>query len=92
MVALKPRPNDTVSATMLANCRPWPVAHSRFPETRIGNTPGRMLTSMVTGERKASPMKAATKMISTVRPRLSLPIMLALLRAAIAESPVTAML
>ena len=51
-----------------------------------------MLTSMVTGERKASPMKAATKTISTVRPRLSLPIMLALLRAAIAERPVTAML
>ena len=92
MVALSPRPNETVSATMLANCRPWPSAHNSVPETRMGNMPGRMLTSMVTGERKASPMKAATNTISTVRPRLSLPIMLALLRAAIADSPVTAML
>ena len=36
-------------------------------------------------------MKAATNTISIVRPRLSLPIMLALLRAAIAERPVTEM-
>ena len=35
-------------------------------------------------------MKAATNTISMVRPRLSLSIMLALLRAAIADRPVTA--
>jgi hypothetical protein len=45
---------------------------------------------MTIGERKASPMNAATKAISTVNPRLSLSIMSALLRAAIADKPVTA--
>ena len=52
--------------------------------------PGRMLTSITTKERNANPMKAATKTISTVSARLSLPIMSAELRAAIADRPVTA--
>ncbi len=54
--------------------------------------PGRIDRHMTMKERKASPMKAATKTISTVSARFSLPIMLALLRAAIAERPVTAIL
>ena len=49
--------------------------------------PGRMLTSITANERNASPMKAATKTISIVSARLSLPIMSALLRAAIADKP-----
>ncbi len=48
-----------------------------------------MLTSMMSGERNASPMKAATKTISMVRPRLNLSIIKALLRAAMADRPVT---
>ena len=40
-----------------------------------------------TNERNARPMKAATKTISIVSARLSLPIMSALLRAAIADEP-----
>ena len=51
-----------------------------------------MLTSITTGERKAMPIKAATKTISIVRPRLSLSIISALLRAAITDRPVTAIL
>ena len=51
-----------------------------------------MLISMTSGERKAMPIKAATKAISMVRPRLSLSIISALLRAAITDSPVTAIL
>src|ERR1700692_575865 len=39
MVALKPNPNETVSATMLANCSPWPSSHSRVPDSRMGNMP-----------------------------------------------------
>ena len=40
MVALRPRPNDTVSATTLANCRPLPSAHSTLPETSDGKDAG----------------------------------------------------
>ena len=89
IVALSPSPNETVSATTLANCRPSPIAQSTVPATTTGKMPGRMLTSITANERKARPMKAATKTISIVSARLSLPIMSALLRAAIAESPVT---
>ena len=66
IVALSPSPNDTVSATTLANCRPSPIAHSTVPAITTGKMPGRMLTSITTKERKASPMKAATKTISIV--------------------------
>ena len=67
MVALSPSPNDTVSATTLANCRPSPIAHSTVPAITTGKMPGRMLTSITTSERNAKPMKAATKTISTVK-------------------------
>ena len=66
MVALRPSPNETVSATTLANCRPSPIAHSTVPASTTGKMPGRMLASMTANERKASPMKAATKTISMV--------------------------
>ena len=92
MVALKPSPNDTVSAITLANCSPCPISHSTLPARTIGNSPGRMLISMTTGERKARPIKAATNAISMVRPRLNLSIIEALLRAAMTDSPVTAIL
>jgi hypothetical protein len=48
-----------------------------------------MLASMACTDRKVRPMKAATNTASTVRPRLSFSIMLALLRAAIADKLVT---
>ena len=92
MVALKPKPNETVSAMTLANCKPRPVSQSRVPAKTIGNNPGNMLVSMTTKDRNAKPMNAATKMISTVNPRLSLSIIIALLRAAITDRPVTAIL
>ncbi len=72
MVALRPRPNETVSATTLANCSPCPVAASSAPEATTGKMPGRMQASATTTERKARPMKAATKKNSMVRPRVSL--------------------
>ena len=43
MVALRPSPNETVSATTLANCRPSPIAHSTAPDITTGKMPGRML-------------------------------------------------
>ena len=90
MVALSPRPNDTVSATTLANCSPSPSSHSTVPDSTTGKMPGRMQENITTTERNASPMKIATSANSIVRPRLSFSIMLALLRAAIADRPVTA--
>ena len=69
---------------------PRPISHSTVPDITTGKMPGRMLTSMTTTERNARPMKAATSRNSTVSAALSLPIMSALLRAAIADSPVTA--
>ncbi len=66
MVALRPSPNDTVSATTLANCSPSPIAHSTVPASTTGKMPGRMLASITTNERNASPMKAATNTISMV--------------------------
>ena len=51
-----------------------------------------MLVSMMVNERNARPMKAATKTISIVSPSLSLSIMFALLRAAMTDRPVTAIL
>jgi hypothetical protein len=48
-----------------------------------------MLTSMTTKDRNASPIKPATRMNSRVSPWFSLPIMSALLRAAMAARPVT---
>ena len=90
IVALKPSPNETVSATTLANCRPSPSSHSTVPDITTGKMPGRMQENITTNERNARPMKIATSANSTVRPRLSFSIMLALLRAAIADRPVTA--
>ena len=52
--------------------------------------PGRMAANITTTERNARPMNTATNRNSIVSPRLSLPIMSALLRAAITASPVTA--
>ena len=91
MVALKPSPNETVSAMTLANCNPSPSAHSSDPETTIGKTAGRMLAHITRNERKARPINAATNTTSMVRPRFSFSIMSALLRAAIAERLVTEM-
>ena len=90
-MALSPRPNDTTSATTLANCSPSPISHSTVPASTTGKMPGRMLTNITENDRKASPMKAATNTISIVSAMLSLPIMRALLRAAMADSPVTEM-
>ena len=42
MVALRPRPKETISATTLANCRPSPISHSTVPASTIGKMPGRM--------------------------------------------------
>ena len=81
-----------MSATTLANCRPSPISHNTAPETTIGKMPGNMLTNITKNERKQMPMKAATNTISTVSAKFSFPIMLALLRAATAERPVTAIL
>ncbi len=75
---------------MLANCNPASNHHSTAPETTIGNRPGRIATIITKNERKAMPISAATNIISIVRPLFNCPIMLALLRAAIAASPVTA--
>ena len=91
-MALNPRPNETVSATTLANCRPSPNAHNKVPATTIGNTAGRMLASIACTERKATPMNAATNTASTVSPRLSFSIIVALLRAATAARLVTEIL
>jgi hypothetical protein len=90
MVAERPSPNDTVSATTLANCNPSPSAYSTVPESTTGKIPGRIQANITTQERNASPMNMATSANSTVSPRLSFSIILALLRAAIAERPVTA--
>ena len=90
IVAERPRPNDTVSATTLANCSPSPSAYNSVPESTTGKMPGRMQANITTQERNASPMKMATSANSTVSPRLSFSIMFAELRAAIAERPVTA--
>ncbi len=49
-----------------------------------------MQANITTHDRNASPIKIATKANSMVRPWLSFEIMLALLRAAIADRPVTA--
>ncbi len=61
-----------------------------MPDSTTGKMPGRMQENITTTERNASPMKIATSANSIVSPRLSFSIMLALLRAAIAERPVTA--
>ncbi len=61
-----------------------------MPDATTGKMPGRMQENITTTERNASPMKTATSRNSTVRPRLSFSIMLALLRAAITDRPVTA--
>ena len=90
IVALRPNPKDTVSATTLANCRPCPVMRSKTPEATIGKIPGRIADNITTTERKAKPRKMATPANSTVSPRFNFAIILALLRAAIAERPVTA--
>ena len=71
MVALKPRPNDTVSATTLANCSPSPSTHSTVPDSTTGKMPGRMQENITTTERNARPMKTATSTNSIVRPWLS---------------------
>ena len=55
MVALSPRPNDTVSATTLANCRPFPSAHSTLPETSTGKMPGRIAASMTDERAEGEP-------------------------------------
>ncbi len=68
MVALNPRPNETVSATTLANCSPSPIAHSTAPDITTGKMPGRMQASVTTQERNARPMKIATSANSIVRP------------------------
>src|SRR6476661_880569 len=60
MVALRPRPNDTVSATTLANCSPSPMIHNTVPDATTGKMPGRMQESITTTERNARPMKIAT--------------------------------
>ena len=71
MVALIPSPNETVSATTLANCNPSPSVQSSAPAATIGNIAGRMLAAITRHERNARPMNAATKTTSTVSPRLS---------------------
>ena len=68
---------------------PRPSARARCRTSRSGRCRAGSTASITTKERKARPMKAATKTISIVSARLSLPIMPALLRAAIAERPVT---
>src|SRR3984893_265396 len=92
IVPLRPNPKETVSATTLANCRPSPISHNSVPESTTGNIPGMMQASITTNERKARPMNAATNRNSSVRPRFNFSIMSALLRAAIADRPVTAIL
>ncbi len=49
------------------------------------------MTTLTITERKANPRKMQMNTISVVSPALSLPIIVALLRAAMAESPVTTM-
>jgi hypothetical protein len=56
-----------------------------------GNSVGSTVTMATMTERKAKPKKTQMKTISVVRPAFNLPIMVALLRAAIADSPVTTM-
>ena len=36
MVALSPRPKDTVNATTLANCNPSPNSHNTVPDSTTG--------------------------------------------------------
>ena len=79
-----------MSATTLANCSPSPSNHNTVPDSTTGKMPGRMHENITTTERNASLMKIATSPNSMVSPRLSYSIMLAELRAAIAERPVTA--
>jgi len=69
-----------------------PGAGARDPSSATArtNAPRKMHANPTTHDRKASPMKRATRANSMVSPRLSFSIMLALLRAAIAERPVTA--
>ena len=78
------------TTSVAADARKMPAFHSTVPDSTTGKMPGRMQESITTTDRKARPMNTATRMNSTVRPRLSFSIMLALLRAAIAERPVTA--
>src|ERR1700737_4741365 len=53
MVALSPNPEETVSATTLANCRPSPISHNSVPESTTGNIPGMTHASRTTTERQA---------------------------------------
>ena len=61
MVALSPSPNDTVKATMLANCSPRPSIQRSTPKVRIGKIAGSIAASITIAERKASPINAATE-------------------------------
>src|SRR5271163_2803664 len=51
IVALSPRPKDTVSATTLANCSPSPSKYSTVPDNTTGKMPGRMQENITTTER-----------------------------------------
>src|SRR6476660_4570863 len=42
IVALSPRPNETVSATTLANWSPSPSNHNTVPDSTTGKMPGRI--------------------------------------------------
>src|SRR5580658_3378903 len=66
IVALSPRPNDTVRATTLANCNPSPSKYSTEPDNTTGKMPGRIHENITTTERNASPIKTATSANSTV--------------------------
>ena len=76
---------------MLANCSPSPDAASTAPAVKTGNSVGSTVTIATMIERNASPRKMQMNMISVVSPAFNLPIIVALLRAAIADSPVTTM-
>jgi len=92
IVALKPSPNETVKATMLANCRPCPVALKIAPEATMGNPRARMAENITARERNAAPIKTATKPELERQAATQFSIIVALFRAAITERPVTDML
>src|SRR5271168_2624670 len=48
IVALKPSPKDTVSATTLANCSPSPSKYSNVPDSTTGKMPGSTQANITT--------------------------------------------
>ena len=93
MVALSPSPNDTVSATTLANCSPSPISHSTVPASNDRENAGQDADQHHSqrAERQADEGRDEND-LDRQRLGSACRSCVALLRAAIADRPVTAIL